>query len=225
MIGIICAINQEVEAIVSHMQNTKEMVVFETTMYEGNIAGKDVVVANSGVGKVNAAITTSLLLSQFQMDCIINVGVAGGLDPAQEVADVVIAKQVIQHDFDTSPVDQEEGIGLYVECDEKLAMLFKECVEASSVTAWLGDVASGDCFVTKDNHYERIKQQFPSCMCAEMEAGAIAQTCARFKVPCLIIRTLSDVVPKEGNAMDFVSFANTASKQASALCAQLLAKL
>lgn len=225
MIGIICAIEEEVQAMCSHLNIKNEKKLWNTRLFEGCIEGKEVVIANSGVGKVNAAVTTSLLLSHYDVECIINVGVAGGLLPEQNVNDVVIAKRVIQHDFDTSPVDGDEGIGYVVSCDEKLAKLFQTCIETSEIHSWLGDIASGDAFITRDNHYPRIKKQFTTCICAEMEAGAISQTCERFNVPCLIIRTLSDVVPNEGNAVDYLSFAKQASVQAGNVCAMLLSKL
>lgn len=225
MIGIICAIEQEVKAMLNYMENKEEKKLFNMQLYEGLIANQPVVVANSGVGKVNAAMSTTLLLSHYDVDCIINVGVAGGLLECQNPLDVVIARNVIQHDFDTSPVDGDEGIGMVLNCDDALAQKFKQCVDQSNVSSWIGDVASGDSFVTLHNHFERIRALFPSCVCAEMEAGAIAQVANAFEVPCLIIRTLSDVAPKEGSAMDFLTFAQKAADTAAKLSAELLAQL
>ncbi len=225
MIGIICAIPAEVEAMLSHMENKKEKTLYSIDVFEGTIENKDVVVAFSGVGKVNAAITTTLLASQYELSCIINVGVAGGLLASQNVGDIVIANNVIQHDFDTSAVDGEEGIGKTVACDNELAKMFETIVKENNITSWLGDVASGDCFVALDNHFERICTTFPTCVCCEMEAGAIAQACERFQVPCLIVRSLSDVAAKHDNGTDFLTFAKKAALQAGNICAKLLAKM
>lgn len=225
MIGIICAIEEEINAMLSCMEVHEEKKLFHMQVFEGKIANQSVVVANSGVGKVNASMSTTLLLAHYSMDMVINVGVAGGLLESQNPFDVVIARNVIQHDFDTSPVDGDEGIGLVLPCDDLLADKFKTCVDNSNVTAWLGDVASGDSFVTLHNHFDRIRALFPSCVCVEMEAGAIAQVANAFAIPCLIIRTLSDVAPKEGSAMDFLTFANKAALTAASITKSFLMQL
>ncbi|NBK97789.1 MAG: 5'-methylthioadenosine/adenosylhomocysteine nucleosidase [Erysipelotrichia bacterium] len=225
MIGIICAINAEVDAMLANMEMVHAKKIVYMDVYEGKISGKQVVVANSGVGKVNAAMSTTLLLSHYELEAIINVGVAGGLLEKQNPLDVVIAKNVIQHDFDTSPIDHEEGLGIISACDETLAKTFKQCVDNTTSVSWLGDIASGDVFVTLENHFTRIRTLFPTCVCAEMEAGAIAQVANAFHTPCLIIRTLSDVANKEKSAMDFIEFAKQAAHTAATLCKQLLAQL
>lgn len=225
MIGIICAMESETKAMCAQMDAVNEKQLFGIRVYEGRIAEHDVVVANSGVGKVNAAISTTLLLSQYAIDTMINVGVAGGLLETQNVFDVIVANHVVQHDFDTSPIDGEEGIGLVSPCDEKLANCFATALEKMGVTVWQGDIASGDVFVTLHNHYERIRKQFPNCACCEMEAGAIAQVCDKFTVPCLIVRSLSDVAPKSGNAVDFLTFVEKAADIAGKACRELIQSL
>lgn len=225
MIGIICAMEKEVEAMLTHMENKEDKTILHMSVHEGIISNQQVVVITSGVGKVNASISTTLLLSHYDLDCIINVGIAGGLLESQNPLDIIIARNVIQHDFDTSPVDGDEGIGLVFECDETLANKFKACVDNSDAASWIGDIASGDSFVTLDNHFNRIRALFPSCVCAEMEAGAIAQVANAFDIPCLIIRTLSDVAPKEGSAIDYMSFCRKASRTAASITASFLSLL
>lgn len=225
MIGIICAIDKEVKAMLSHMDHIQEKEIYKTSVYEGSIANHNVVVAFSGVGKVNAAITTTLLANHYDIKMMINVGVAGGLLAQQSVGDIVIASKVIQHDFDTSAIDGEDGLGITSECDEALANKFKTIVENESATAWIGDVASGDCFVTRTHYFERIRKLYPSCVCAEMEAGAIAQTCQRLQIPCLIIRSLSDVAPHADDGIDFVTFAQHAAYLAGNICTKFITQL
>lgn len=225
MIGIICAIEEEVKAMLSHMEKVQEKEIFHTKVYEGEIANHHVVVAFSNVGKVNAAITTSLLVYYYDIHMMLNVGVAGGLLAQQQVGDIVIANKVIQHDFDTSAVDGESGLGLVSQCEASLANKFKVIVENDKATAWIGDIASGDCFVTRTHYYERIRSQFPTCVCAEMEAGAIAQTCERLHIPCLIIRSLSDVAPHEDNGTDFLTFAQHAAHLAGNICTKFIQQL
>lgn len=222
MIGIICAMDLEVEAMYSHMENCEEKQYHGMTIQEGIIANHPVAVIKSGVGKVNAAMATTLLLCAYDCECVINVGVAGGLMEKQNVNDIVIARNVIQHDFDTSPIDGEKGLGLSYSCSEPLAQKLKHCAEAEGLKCWIGDIASGDVFVTTNHYYERIRKQFPSCVCAEMEAGAIAQVCANTQVDCLIIRTLSDVAAKEDNPIDFLTFVKDAAKRAGDICTKLL---
>lgn len=225
MIGIICAMDKEVEAMLAHMENREDKTLLHMQVHEGIISNQQAVVITSGVGKVNAAMSTTLLLSQYDLDAVINVGVAGGLLESQNPLDVVIARNVIQHDFDTSPIDGDDGLGLILECDETLARKFKSCVDNSDVTSWIGDIASGDSFVTLHNHFDRIRALFPSCVCAEMEAGAIAQVANAFEIPCLIIRTLSDVAPKEGSTMDFLTFVQKASNTAASITTNFLRQL
>lgn len=225
MIGIICALESEAKAVCSHMHDVEEKKLFNSIVWEGKINDKDVVVALSKVGKVQAAISTTLLLVHYPIEQIINVGVAGGLCENQNVLDVVIGTQVIQHDMDTSAVDGENGIGAFFSCDKEKANQFANILTSMGEKVWIGDVASGDVFVTKDNHLKRIKTLFPTCLCAEMEAGAIAQVCNEFDVPCLIVRALSDIVLKEGNAMDFVSFVKKASKIAGEACEKYILSL
>lgn len=225
MIGIICALDIEVQAMLLQMEKVEAKKLYQMDIYTGRIFDHEVIVANSGVGKVNAAISATLLLSHYHIEMILNVGVAGGLLENQHPLDVVIAKNVIQHDFDTSAVDKEQGLGITISCDEMLAKQFQQCVANQNITSWIGDIASGDSFVTIDHYFDRIRSLFPSCVCAEMEAGAIAQCANAFQTPCLIIRTLSDVAVKENSAMDFVSFAKKASAAAAQISADFINKL
>lgn len=222
MIGIVAAMECEVEAILTHMQQIEEKELYTIKVYQGTIANQPCVVALAGIGKVKASKATTLLLSQFTCKAILNVGVAGGLLKTQNPLDVVIANHVIQHDFDTSPIDKEQGLGMVSTTDTKLNKLCKDACELLHLTYHIGDVASGDQFVTKDNGLSRITQLFPSCVCAEMEAGAIANVANDFNVPCLIIRALSDVAVKEGSHLDFVSFAAKASINAGLMMKEVI---
>ncbi len=225
MIGIVAAMECEVEAIIKHMKEIKQLKCFGLTVYEGNIENHECVAVLAGVGKVNAAKATTLICSQYKCRAILNVGVAGGLVGHQQPLDVVIANQVIQHDFDTSPIDGPSGYGIYSITDEHLNNLCQQACQTLQLTYHIGDVASGDQFVTKDNGLNRIESLFPTCVCAEMEAGAIAQIANSFNVPCLIIRALSDVAHHEQSNLDFPKFAQAASINAGNMMQQVLTLL
>lgn len=225
MIAIICAIEQEVKAITKVMQETTKKSIMHMDVYEGKIADHLCVMALAGVGKVNAAMSATLLIDHYDVDTLINVGVAGGLKSDQETSDIVISKRVIQHDFDTSFIDGEEGMGLTYECDADLITKCSQILEANHVRYFIGDTASGDSFVGQNDYLKRIQKLFPDCISTEMEAGAISQVCANADIPCLIIRSLSDIAVKENNHLDFLEFAQEASHQAAWLAQALIEKL
>ncbi len=222
MFGIIAALECEVDAILTHMNETIEKEMHSIKVYEGMIHNQRCVVALAGVGKVKASKATTLVLSQYQCNAIINVGVAGGLRMEQEPLDVVIANHVIQHDFDTSAIDGVEGLGILATTDYKLNELCMNACQTLGLTYHIGDIASGDQFVTKHQGLDRIEKLFPTCVCAEMEAGAIANVANDFNIPCLIIRALSDIAPKENSNLDFSVFAAKASVNAGLMMNEVL---
>ena len=156
----------------------------------------------SGVGKGNASMATTILLEHFSIDCIVNIGTAGGLMPQQSILDAVISTQVVQHDYDTSPVDGAEGIGLYFEADQDLGDICEQALKQLGVVVHRGLVASGDQFIAQEAQLQRLNELFPEAICAEMEAGAIAQVCAHYHIPFVVLRSLSDVAHQKDSHME-----------------------
>lgn len=225
MIALIAAMEIERDAIVTYMENVERKEINKISFVTGTIKGKETVVVLSGVGKVQAAIATTILLQNFTVDAIINIGTAGGLLKDQNVLDVVLSDRVVQHDFDTSPIDGEDGIGKYFDADERLIHVCKEVFDSMELSYHFGMVASGDVFINNDEQLARLYKYFPASNCAEMEAGAIAEVCSFFNVPFVVIRSLSDVAHKEASEMDFLTYAEKASKRSALFCSEVISKL
>lgn len=221
MIGIIAALDKEVQAITAFMKERKHLVVSGVEMEEGILNGKCLVVIKSGVGKGNACISTTILLENYPIDCIINIGTAGGLIRTQRILDAVVSDRIVQYDVDTSPVDGKEGIGLYFEADKKLADLCVQVLENMQVVNHRGLIASGDQFIAKESQIDFLKTNFSEAICAEMEAGGIAQVCSHYHIPFVVLRSLSDIVHNEGSHMDFLTFVDHASKRSAQFMEEL----
>ena len=179
MIGIIAAMDLEVEAIIQQAEVIKKEI-HGITFYEGTLAKQNVIIMKSGVGKGNAAMSTTILNEHYALEAIINIGTAGGLKPEEQILDAVLSERVVQHDFDTSAVDGDEGIGMYFDADVALLQVCKEVLEGLKVKVHQGLVASGDQFIAGEEKLKQLMQKFPEAMCAEMEAGAIAQVCTHY---------------------------------------------
>ena len=220
MIGLIAAMDSEMNAIVECLNHAQEHQISGIKMVSGTIANQDVVVMLSGVGKCRAALSTTILCEHFDLDEIINIGTAGGLKANEEILDAVISTQVVQHDFDTSPVDGDDGIGLYFYANE--AMIERACnaLKEMGVNTHCGLIASGDQFIARKDQLERLAQLFPQAICAEMEAGAVAAVCHHYNLPFVVIRSLSDVACRDDSEMDFAQYVVHAAKRSAAfVCA------
>lgn len=225
MIGIIAAMRAEVEALVALMTNVKECSKDGISFWEGSLQQQSVVLMLSGVGKGNAAMATTLLLKNYEIRAVLNVGTAGGLKQEEEVLDLVISESIVQHDYDTSAIDGEEGIGLYHQADTGLLQVCKEACIAMKERFHIGLIASGDQFIANEEHLDALLKKFPDAICSEMEAGAIAQVCSYFQVPFVIIRSLSDIAHKETSHLDYCDYVPLASKRSALLCQRIMEHL
>lgn len=205
MIGIIGAMNEEVMAIKVLMDNPEEISLYNHTFFKGKISNKNVILCKSGVGKVNAAISTTLMLANFDVDFVINIGTAGGFDEKQNTLDIVISKDLIQHDFDTSYLDGEEGIGIVSKSDDDLRKKVIQAFNEGENTAKIhvGDIISGDIFIGEEEKITKLKDAFPTAIACDMESGAIAAVCENFQIPFIVIRSLSDIVYHDNSNIDF----------------------
>lgn len=223
MIAVIAAMDSEVSAIVSKM-NAEAKKIHGIEFYEGTLENKDVVVMKSGVGKGNAAMSTTILLEHYPVEQIVNIGTAGGLKENENILDAVLSERVVQHDFDTSPIDGEAGIGLYYDADPKLLAICEAALKDLDVTVHKGLVASGDQFIAGEAT-KNLCDKFPDAMCAEMEAGAIAQVSTHYQVPFVILRSLSDVACKPDSHMDFQEYVKHASERSAMFTQELMRRL
>ncbi len=229
MIGIIGAMEEEVEAILALMEINKKEVNHGYTFYEGFMAKKDVVLVQGGIGKVNASISTTLLLTQYPVDFVINIGSAGGLSLEQNVGDVVISTGVLHHDVDVTAFGRKPGEVPGMPCifqPDAIALKQVETILKDSHQPYhLGLIVSGDQFICREDQVSQILNVFPNAVCAEMEAASIAQVCHVFDVPFIITRSLSDIYKKGENHIQFDEYLKQASQSSANMCYHLVSTL
>lgn len=212
MTGIICAMNLEVEGVLDLMTNTEEKTIDCVTFYKGFLGKSEVVTVECGIGKVNAAICTRMMIDFYNPDCIINSGVAGALSTRVSVGDIVIATSAVQHDYDTTAFGDPKGLITCPEgniinfpADEELSQKLFEAAEALPKTrVFRGVIATGDEFVHSPERRLALGKAFSALAC-EMEGGAIAQVCYRAKKPYCILRSISDDLTNN-SSMSFDEF-------------------
>ena len=222
-VGIIVAMQEELEEILNIMKNVEEKEILGLNFKIGQIEKNKVVVVKCGVGKVNAARVAQILIDKLDVKYMINVGAAGALNPFLNIGDIVIGKKLVQHDFDITAFDHDKGyipgVGEYIYSDEKLVQKFEKIINSLSDNTYktvTGVIATGDIFCTDIEMKNKIYTRFDAD-CVEMEGAAIAQVCYLDKIPFIVIRSISDS-PNGKNEVDFDKFVELASRR----CANLL---
>ena len=230
MIGIIGAMEEEVAHLKEAMQVEKTVERAAMTFVKGKLDGKDVVVVRSGIGKVNAGICAQILADLFEVDTLINTGVAGSLDAALDIGDIVISTDAVQHDMDVSalgdPVGQIPRMDTFAfPADEILVQLAVQANEEANpdIHTFTGRVVSGDQFVSDGAVKERLVTQFQA-KCTEMEGAAIAQAAYLNKISCVIIRAISDKADNS-STMDYAAFEKQAITHTVRLVRNLMGKV
>lgn len=222
MILIIGAMDEEVNALKSCMSTVSESIFQNVQLFEGVLSNKKVVVARSGVGKVNAAYTATTLIHHFNPDLVINIGSAGGLKEGQVVGDIVVATKLQYHDFDIGPDTPSDSRFIFTP-SEKHRNQTVELLNKLNLSFHEGLIVSGDQFITKhQSQFTIIGNNFPDAICVEMEAAAIAAVCARTETDFIVLRSLSDVTHDEGNDMDFETYLHIASEKSAHICSEYL---
>lgn len=228
MIGIIGAMDIEVQQLRDVLVNPKVQVISGIEFTEGIMAGKDVVVAKCGVGKVFAAICAQIMMMKYPITRLINAGVAGSLSKDLHVGDLAISSGVVQHDVDTSAVGDPLGLisGINIiefKADKAMSEKLGFLAEAMNVHSLTGVIASGDQFIHDGKKREAIAQQF-NAIASEMEAGAIAQVAYINQCPFVAIRVISDEA--DGKATeDYGTFRLKAADISSTLAVALVNSL
>ena len=195
-IGIIAAMPEELLHLTQNLDKTQEIQVLGNTYYTGTIGKTEVVLVQSGIGKVMSAMSVAVLADHFQVETIINTGSAGALAEGIAVGDVVIADKLVYHDVDVTAFGyaygQMAGQPLYFESDKKFIDGIKENLSQLEQTCHLGLIATGDSFIAGDDKIASIKSHFPGVLAVEMEGAAIAQAAQALGLPFLVIRAMSD---------------------------------
>lgn len=225
--AIIAAMQEEMQEIEKMMEQREKKEIYELNFIEGKINNTQVVLVEAGVGKVNAARTTQILIDKFNVDAIINVGSAGSANEELDIGDIVIGKQIVQHDFDITAFGHPKGyisnMGQYVESDNRLIQKMEEVAESIQDNQFkikIGTIASGDIFCTEIKMKEKIRNKF-NADAIEMEGAAIAQVCKLDNVPFIIIRSISDK-PNGNNHITFDQFLEKASKRCAKIIKEFL---
>lgn len=225
-IGIIGAMDEEVKILREAISELEELHIAGVEFYLGKMKGMDVILLKSGIGKVNAALATAILNERFKPDYVINTGSAGGFFEKLNVGDIVISSEVRHHDVDVTIFGYEYGQvpqmpAAFLPDDYlvKVAEASAKKIDGPQITKGL--IATGDSFMNDKDRVEYVREQFPELYAAEMEAAAIAQVCHQFKVPFVIIRSLSDIAGKDSN-ISFEQFLDTAAKNSTDLILGML---
>lgn len=227
MLGIIGAMEIEVNRIKEQMEDVSVTDKAGMSFFEGKWNGNDVVVVRSGIGKVNAAVCAQILADTFHADAIINTGIAGSLKNEINIGDIVLSTDAIQHDMDAQGFGYAPGVIPQMEvsdfqADEKLIELAKKCCAevCPDIQVFTGRVVSGDQFISDKKKKEWLSSQFEG-LCAEMEGAAIAQAAYLNHVPFLIIRAISDKAD-DSATMDYPEFEAMAAENSVKLLADIV---
>lgn len=228
-IGLIGAMDEEIQLFLSGIVDVRKTVKAGIVFYEGHFRKNRIVLCKSGVGKVNAAVCTQILIDQFHVEAIIFTGVAGAVDPKLNIGDVVVSTSCIQHDMDVSPLGFARGVIPFEEksvfdADQMLVDLAFEVSERLFAGHTLrGIVLSGDQFIADRNKVKTLFEEM-SGACTEMEGAAVAQVCVKNGIPFVVIRSMSDKA--DGSAhVNFAEFTLQASHHSFQIVERMLAAL
>ncbi|BCB62380.1 MULTISPECIES: 5'-methylthioadenosine/S-adenosylhomocysteine nucleosidase [Halomonadaceae] len=229
-IGIIGAMAQEVSILAGQLENAERYEHAGFVFHTGTRHGLEIVILQSGIGKVNAAVGTAILLERHQPDAIINTGSAGGFATDLAIGDVVISDELRHHDVDAVvfgyELGQVPGMPAAYPADKRLREIARGAIAAlGEVNVREGMIATGDAFMADPDRVAATRAQFPSMLAVEMEGAAIAQTCYLYDCPFVVIRALSDIPGSGDNHLSFEQFLDTAADHSSRMVDQMLLTL
>lgn len=227
--GIIGAMEPEVAILKSQLANMSSTTHGGFTFFEGQLNDHEVVIVQSGIGKVAAALATCILIDKFTPDYIVNTGSAGGFDQSLKVGDIVVSSEVKYHDVDVTAFGYEIGQlpanpPAYIPHPVLVEAAQKGIDKLENINALVGLITTGDTFMTADDDIAKARTNFPTMAAVEMEGAAIAQTCLQFNTPFVVIRSMSDIAGKE-SPTSFEAYLETASVNSSQLVNNMLDEL
>lgn len=225
-IGIIGAMDEEIAHFLPYLEHAHEEVHAGINFRTGIFHGKAIVLVRSGVGKVNAAVCTQILIDRFQVKKIIFTGVAGALHPDLDIGDIVVSKDLMQHDMDVTPLGYQRGVipdfpVSVFEADETLITLAKRASEkVVDRNVMIGRILSGDAFVASRELVQNLRAELEGD-CTEMEGAAVAQVAYMNQIPFVIIRSMSDKA--DGSAhVNYREFVQVAAKNSFEIVEQMI---
>lgn len=228
-VAIIGAMEEEVTILRDKIENLEQMSIAGCEFNTGTLNGVEVILLKSGIGKVNAAMSTTILLEKFKPDAVINTGSAGGYEPSLNVGDVVISTEVRHHDVDVTIFGYEYGQvpqlpAAFIPNEKLFAIAEAAAKEITDIQVASGLIVTGDSFMNDPVRVDFVRTKFNKLYAVEMEAAAIAQVAHQFGTPFVIIRSLSDIAGKESN-LSFEQYLETAALNSSQLIIKMIDRL
>lgn len=225
MLGIIGAMDKEVDALRGEMQGCEEKQIGFTRYTVGTLWGVKVCLARCGIGKVHAALCAQGMILDVGVDALLNIGVAGALRPSLGIGDVVIAQSAVQHDMDTTPIGDPLGLIsgpniVHMSCDKSLSVLLRRAAEEAGLRSEEGAIATGDQFIVGTEKKRFLADTFGAAAC-DMEGGAIAQCCYEMNVPYAAVRAISDT--RDGDGREYMEKALQACRSEEKLLRRFMA--
>ncbi|MBQ6737400.1 MAG: 5'-methylthioadenosine/adenosylhomocysteine nucleosidase, partial [Synergistaceae bacterium] len=229
-VGIIGAMDVEVNLLKERAKISRKVIEADMEFCVGRLDDVNVVIVKCGMGKVNAGICAQMLIDVFDVDCIINTGVAGALNPKLNIGDIVIGSDVVQHDYDVTPIGFKRGEIPYTgkvafESDKNLIEQAFKAVQATfpKLQVIKGRICTGDQFISTKEQKEKITSNFGGD-CCETESGAIAQVCYLNRMPFVIIRAIADKAD-ETQTVDFQEFEAETARNCAAITEYMVKNL
>lgn len=225
-IGIIFAMKEELDETKKIFKEVIEHRIYDLTIYECKYNKVNCFLVESGIGKVNAARSTQVLIDNMNIDYVLNVGVAGSISKDINKCDIVIADKLVQHDFDLTSFDYEKGlipnVGRFIDSDKDLVKIAKTIKMGTNVA--VGTISSGDIFISDEKMGAKINKKF-NALCVEMEGASVAHVCYLCKIPFLVIRAISDSPYEENNNITFEEFLKISSDMVARFVLHFLEKM
>lgn len=228
-IAVIGAMEEEVELLRENMDVQKKEVIAHCEYFIGTLHGKEIILSKSGIGKVNAALATAILLEKYKPEAVINTGSAGGYNPELRIGDLVISSEVRHHDVDVTAFGYEYGqvpqLPAAFKADDALVEIAGTAASSlEGIQAVEGMIATGDSFMSDPVKVELVREKFPDIQAVEMEGAAIAQVAHQFDIPFVIIRSLSDIAGQKSE-ISFDKFIEKASVNSANLVINMIKNL
>ncbi|EFV97769.1 MTA/SAH nucleosidase [Streptococcus agalactiae ATCC 13813] len=217
-IGIIAAMEEELKLLVENLEDKSQETVLSNVYYSGRYGEHELVLVQSGVGKVMSAMSVAILAESFKVDAIINTGSAGAVATGLNVGDVVVADTLVYHDVDLTAFGYDYGQmsmqPLYFHSDKTFVSTFEAVLSKEEMTSKVGLIATGDSFIAGQEKIDVIKGHFPQVLAVEMEGAAIAQAAQATGKPFVVVRAMSDTAAHDAN-ITFDEFILEAGKRSA----------
>lgn len=217
-IGIIAAMEEELKLLVENLEDKSQETVLSNVYYSGRYGEHELVLVQSGVGKVMSVMSVAILVESFKVDAIINTGSAGAVATGLNVGDVVVADTLVYHDVDLTAFGYDYGQmsmqPLYFHSDKTFVSTFEAVLSKEEMTSKIGLIATGDSFIAGQEKIDVIKGHFPQVLAVEMEGAAIAQAAQATGKPFVVVRAMSDTAAHDAN-ITFDEFIIEAGKRSA----------